>query len=73
VSKKNGLPGCDGQAAKADFQNSTGANAITVAKSQEFCIAAFDHGSKSGPLYFQPIQIASDDLPVVAGQVEPRR
>ena len=75
VIEKNGPRGCDAQALKAILNNTAGVNAITVAQSQQLCIAAFDPGSSSGAVAFyfpfHPGQISAEDLPVVAGQVDP--
>jgi crossover junction endodeoxyribonuclease RuvC len=74
VIEKNDPRGCDARAWKAIINNSVGVDAITVAQSQEFCVAAFDPGSSSGAgaFYFpsHPDRIAAEDLPVVAGQVD---
>jgi crossover junction endodeoxyribonuclease RuvC len=63
----------DGRLLKATLNDPAGVDAVRVARSQQFCIAAFDPCSSSGACGFCFLAdagpIAAEDLPVVAGRV----
>jgi hypothetical protein len=75
VIEKRSPAGCDGWAMKANSDNRPALNSASAFQSQQVCIAAFDPGSLSGAVAFyftpHPGQISAEDLPVVAGQVDP--
>jgi crossover junction endodeoxyribonuclease RuvC len=75
MAEKIEQTGCDGLLLKATLNNPVDVDAITLAQSQQVCIVAFDPGSSSGAVAFyfpaHPGQISAEDLPGVAGQVDP--